>query len=81
MMGKHSRLLGKDITPLQLVLEITKCSTAIPLHKFCFEEAFNSITSHIHGTTPSSSVEQSSCIIQTMYARLGLFTYASVEVM
>ena len=45
MMGKHSCLLGKDTTPLQLVLEVMKCSTTIPLHEFCFEEAFNRITS------------------------------------
>jgi hypothetical protein len=79
-MGKNGRLLGKNTTPLQLLLKVVKCSAAIPLHEFCFEEAFNSISSHIHGTTPSSSVKQGMCIIQTMHARLGLFTDTSVEV-
>ena len=81
MMGKNGRRLGKDTAPLQLVLKVMECSTAIPLHEFCFEQTFNGISSHIHGTTPASGVKQSTGIIQTMCARLGLFAYASVEVM
>jgi hypothetical protein len=78
MMGKNSRMLGKDIPPLQLVLKFMECPAAIPLHEFGFEEAFNRISSHIHRTAPSPSVEQSACIVWTMDARSGLFAYASV---
>ena len=78
MMGKNGPLLGKDTPPLQLVLKVTEGSAPIPLHEFGFEEAFNGISGHIHCTTPSPSVEQNACIIQTMCARPGLFAYASV---
>jgi hypothetical protein len=44
MIRKNGRWLGKSATPLQLLLKVVKCSAAIPLHEFCFEEAFNSIT-------------------------------------
>jgi hypothetical protein len=63
LMGKNGRLLAKDTTPLQFVLKVAECPAAIPLHEFSFEEAFNGIADHIHGATPSSSVEQSMCIV------------------
>jgi len=81
MMGKNGRLLSEDPTPLQLIFKVTECSAAIYLHEFCLEEAFNGISSHLHGTTPSPSVEQDACIIQTMCARLRLFAYASIQIM
>jgi hypothetical protein len=81
MVGKNSRWLGKNTTPLQLVLKVMECSAAIPLHEFCFEKTFNGISSHIHGITPAPGVEQRTGIIQTVCACPGWFAYASVEVM
>jgi hypothetical protein len=57
MMGKNGRMLGKDTAPLQLVLKVAEGPATIHLHEFGFEEAFNSITGHIHRTAPSPSVQ------------------------
>ena len=81
MMGKDSRIFGKDTAPLQLVLKFVECPAAIHLHKFCFEEAFNGISGHIHCTAPPPSVEQSTGIVQTMCACLGLFAYTSARLL
>jgi len=78
LMGKNRRMFGKDPAPLQLVLKIAECPAAIPLHEFGFEEAFNSISGHIHGTAPSSSVQEGTGIVQTMGACPRLFTDPSV---
>jgi hypothetical protein len=78
MMGKNGRMLAKGTTPLQFVLKFAECPAAIDLHEFGFEEAFHGIAGHIHCPAPSSSVEQGTCIVQTMGARLGLFAYTRV---
>ncbi len=56
MMGKNGRMVGKSTTPLKLVLKFVECPATIHLHEFCFEEAFNGISGHIHRTAPSPSV-------------------------
>jgi len=81
MMGKDGRRLNQHPTPLQLVFKVAERAAAIHLHEFGFEETFNGISSHIHGTAPSPSIEEGACIVQTVCAGFGLFTYASVEVM
>jgi hypothetical protein len=44
MLGKNGRRLGKNTTPLQRVLKVVKCSAAVPLREFCFEETCNGVS-------------------------------------
>jgi hypothetical protein len=78
LMGKNGRILGKGTAPLQLVLKFAECPAALHLHEFSFEEAFNSVSGHIHRTAPSPSVQEGAGIVQTMGARPGLCTDTSV---
>jgi hypothetical protein len=66
MMRKDSRMLGKDTALLEFIFKGTQCPTTVHSHKLGFEEAFNSISSHIHRTTPPPGVEQGTSVAQAM---------------
>jgi hypothetical protein len=63
LMGKDGSVLSKDTTSLKFVFQLSKRSASVYPHEFGFQQAFNRIASHIHGTTPPSSMKQCSRIV------------------